>query len=65
VNLAAGFFRGLAQGVRKQPPVFSIEEDRLATVAAVHQMINRSRILHLELARHAPTEILQQVNAIN
>jgi hypothetical protein len=55
-NLAAGFFRDLAQGVQKQPPVFSVEEARLATVAAVQQMINRSRILHSQLARHAPSE---------
>jgi hypothetical protein len=33
-NLAVGFFRGHAQ-VQKQPPVFSAEEARLATVAAV------------------------------
>jgi hypothetical protein len=56
VNRAVGFFRGLAQGVQKQPPVFSAEEARLATVGAVQQMINRSRIWHWQLARHAPSE---------
>jgi hypothetical protein len=57
VNLAVGFCRGLARGVQRQPPGFSVEEDRRATVVAVQQMINRSRIWHWQLARHAPTEM--------
>jgi hypothetical protein len=56
VNLAAGFFGGPTQGVQKQPPAFSVEEDRCAAGATIQQMINRCRMWPWQLACHAPTE---------
>ena len=40
------------QPLHENPPVFVVEEDRLASVAACHDVIKRSRELNSNAARH-------------
>ncbi len=53
MHLPAGFLSGLAERLQKPPPIFIVLEDRLAPVSPVHEVIDRSRILHSQFARHA------------
>ena len=52
VDLPVGFLASLPEGLQKQLAVFVGAEDRLAMVAAVHDVINGPRILDSELSSH-------------
>jgi len=39
------------------PAVNVVQENRLAPVAAIHQVIYRARVLNAKLSRHAETRI--------
>jgi len=52
MHLPAAALAGLAQCLNKPQPILIIPEDRLPSIAPIHHMVNRSRILHSELARH-------------
>jgi hypothetical protein len=52
VDLPVGFLIGLAQGFQEQPTVGVIHENSLTPIAAIHDVVNRARILNSEFARH-------------
>jgi hypothetical protein len=64
VHLPRGLLTGLLQSADKPLAILVIPEDRLATVTAVHDMINCSRILQPQLPCHAPT-LLPRLSTVN
>jgi hypothetical protein len=53
VNLPAGLAAGFAQSGHEPFPVKIVIKDRLAAVAAIHHVINRSGILNPQLPGHS------------
>jgi succinate dehydrogenase/fumarate reductase cytochrome b subunit len=51
---------GLVEGFQKEDSIGVGVEDGLATVAAVHHMVNGPRILYSELSRHTAESRVQQ-----
>ena len=56
MDLPAGFGAGFAEGLEEDFAIFFAEEDRLAAVAAVHDVVNRSRELDAQFSGHMKTE---------
>src|ERR1022692_1383840 len=54
MNLPACFVARFAEGFQKTLPILIVLENRLSPVSPVHDVIDRSRILHSQFARHAP-----------
>src|SRR6266480_4607622 len=54
MNLPAGLLAGLSERLQEQTPVLVVDEYRLPTVPAIHQVVNRSLILDSQLAWHGP-----------
>ena len=53
MNLPAGFGTGFAEGLQEEFAVFVAEEDGLAAVTAVDDVINRSGELDAQFSGHA------------
>lgn len=53
VNLPARLGANLAQRLDEAPAIRIIDEDQLAPVTAIHDVINRASILDSQLAGHA------------
>src|SRR5262245_28361130 len=60
MRLPIGLRARLLQGGKEQTPVVIVVKNRLATVAAVHKVVDRSRILDPQLARHRSESTLNQ-----
>src|ERR1019366_594769 len=54
MNLPACFVARFAEGFQKTLPILIVLENRFSPVPPVHDVIDRSRILHSQFARHAP-----------
>jgi hypothetical protein len=50
MHLPVGFVARLAQGGQQSPAIFVVLENVLALVPAIHDVIDRSRILYAQLA---------------
>lgn len=60
MNLPSGFFASLSQRFKEEPAILIIVENGFPAVAAIHDMVYGSRILHSQFSRHAdilPTSI--------
>ena len=53
MHLESGLLTGLGQGLEKILPVHGTSENILPAVPTAHDVINRPRIFHSQLARHA------------
>jgi hypothetical protein len=54
MNLPACFVARFAEGFQKTLPILIVLENRFSPVSPIHDVIDRSRILHSKFARHAP-----------
>src|SRR5437016_3537468 len=52
MHLPTGLFAGFGKRLQEAAPVNVIQEDNLAPVATIHEVINRPRVLDSELASH-------------
>jgi hypothetical protein len=59
VNLPAGLFAGLSQGLQKAVAVEVIFEEGFAPVAAIHNVVDSARVLNSQFARHGPALCLK------
>src|ERR1017187_4002918 len=57
MNLPACFVARFAEGFQKTLPILIVLENRFSPVSPVHDVIDRSRILHSQFARHAPNAL--------
>jgi len=53
MHLESGLLTGLGQSLEKILPIHVTSENILPAVPTAHDVINRSRIFHSQLARHA------------
>ena len=64
LEVPAGLLTGLAQGLQEEFAVLIVLEDRLAPVAPIHDMVDRTRILNSQLSGHAQAKQLDQPSSI-
>src|ERR1017187_8814318 len=62
MNLPAGFVARFAESFQKTLPILIVLENRLSPVSPVHDVIDRSRILHSQFARHAPKALSRDLS---
>jgi hypothetical protein len=52
VHLPARLLAGFGEGPQETPAILVIRENRLASIAAIHDMVDGPRILYTQLAGH-------------
>ena len=52
VELPAGFFAGLTEGIEKTAAILIVVEDGFPAIPAIHQMVDGSRELDAQRSRH-------------
>lgn len=53
VDAPTGFCAGIAEGLEPEDAILVIAEDRVALIAATHEVVDGTGVLDSELARHA------------
>ena len=62
MDLPVHFLARVAQGFQEQLPVAVVQENGLPPIAAVHDVVNRTRILHSELPGHSAGQLARSLN---
>ena len=57
VSLPAGFVPCFAGGFQKTLPILIVLETRSSPASPIHDVMDRSRIVHSQFARHTPTAL--------